>query len=177
MMQSSIQFLSTHWFEAVQTLGILATLACTVVVVRSDQKSRRVQTLLQITQSHREIWEKLLDNPELFRVTQREVDLAAKPITNQERLVVTLLVLHINSAYEATKNKTIARIEGMSRDIASLFSLPIPRAVWNDLRHFQNSKFTVYIESHFDDIAPLYKDPPEDPISVEPDQPKSHLVA
>jgi len=116
-----------------------------------------VETLIQLTQSHREIWETLLSRPDLFRVLKPDADIKVRPVTDSEKLVVVLVVLHLHAAFEASKNGVVVPLEGMARDIKTVFSLPIPRAVWEDVRPFQNAKFVAFVESHFDPVAPIWK--------------------
>ncbi len=78
-----------------------------------------------------------------------EVDLELEPITESERLLVRLLVSHLNATYEAVKNSNIRRMNGIDDDIKKFFSAPIPRAVWDELRLFQNSDFVAFVEGNF----------------------------
>jgi hypothetical protein len=38
-------------------------------------------------------------------------------------------------------------VEGLRRDIAQFFSLPIPKSVWGKTKPFQNDDFAKFIES------------------------------
>ena len=137
------------WFTLLQSLGIIGGLFFAGLSFRDSFKARQVATLIEITQSHRQIWEKLLFHPALARVSKAAVDLDRKPITENERLIVRFLVLHLNATYEAAKNSSITRIEGIHNDIKRFFAAPIPRAVWNELKMFQNSDFVAFVEENF----------------------------
>lgn len=137
-----------NWFTILQSTGIIAGLIFTGLSFRDNVRARQVATLIQITASHREIWQKLLTHPELYRISRPNIDLSREPVTENEELIVRLLVLHLNSAYQAAKVSGIVRIEGMGKDIQTFFSLPIPRAVWTALRSLQNEDFVRYVESH-----------------------------
>jgi hypothetical protein len=50
-----------------------------------------------------------------------------------------MVVLHLNLALEAMRMNAIVPIEGLERDLAEIFSKPIPRVVWKEIRSVQNS--------------------------------------
>ena len=135
-----------NWFQAIQTLGICGSLIFYGLAHRERTRATETRTLLEITRSHREIHHEILSNPALFRVMSPKADLTANPVTDQERLVVVLLVLHLNSVFQASRVGTTIPIEGMGRDVQTFFSLPIPQAVWQSVRHYQNEDFQKFVE-------------------------------
>src|SRR5437762_1629442 len=90
-----------HCLDLLQSLGIVGGLLFTGISLKVDARVRRVQSLLKITEQHRNIWSRLYDNPELGRVTDSNADLEILPTTREEELFVQLLVLHLNSVYNA----------------------------------------------------------------------------
>ena len=138
-----------NWFDLLQSLGIICGLLFTGLSFRDTFKARQVTTLIEITQNHREIWQHLLIHPALNRVSNQDVDLEQNPITDSERLIVKLLVSHLNATYEAVKNSNLRRMNGIDDDIKRFFSAPIPRAVWDELRFFHNSDFVAFVEDNF----------------------------
>ncbi len=142
-------WIGQEWFTLLQSLGIIGGLFFAGLSFRDNFKARQVATLIDITQSHREIWEKMLFHPTLNRVSKTAVDLESEPITEDERLIVRFLVLHLNATYEAGKNSSLARNVGFNNDIRHFFAAPIPRTVWNELRAFQNPAFIAFVEGHF----------------------------
>jgi len=135
------------WFTLLQTGGIIASILFTAITIRSDRRSRKASTLLQITQYHREIWSRLFDKPELKRIVDINPDLDKNPVTSEERLFVTLVIHHVNSVIQAIKAGSLPEIEGLERDITGLFALPIPVIVWSDVKKFQNKQFVNFIDN------------------------------
>ena len=141
-------WIGQHWFDFIQTAGIIGGLFFTGLNFRDNFKARQVATLIEITRSHRDIWKQLFTHTELTRVTKTDIDLSLEPITEHERLIVHLLILHLNSTYHAAKISNVVRLEGIHTDIERFFVAPIPRKVWNDLRAFQNRDFVRFVEEN-----------------------------
>jgi hypothetical protein len=137
-MCSFIHWLSQHWFEAAQTGGILAGLLFTALSLRDTHTAQKISNLFALTQYHPGLWSELFERPEPRRILSRDVDLAKDPVTEDERLFLTLLILQLNLALEAMRMNAIVPIEGLERDLTELFSKPIPRAVWKEIRSVQN---------------------------------------
>lgn len=137
-----------HWFTALQTTAILAGLLFNGVALLRDARSRRIANLFALTANHRELWERLFTQPELSRVTSPSADLARHPITPAESLFARLLLLHLNTAYQAIAQGMLTAPEGLPADLRTLFRNPVMRAAWAQLRPFQDRDFIRFVE-HF----------------------------
>lgn len=115
--------------------------------MRSETKTRQIGNLLTITANHREIWKEFLKNPKLARVRDATADTTKQPVTDAERVFVSLVIHHINSVFYAMSDQLVVKYEGLHRDITQFFSLPIPKAVWEKTKQFQNDDFVKFIES------------------------------
>jgi len=146
------QWFSDSWFILLQSCGIIGGLTFTVVTLRDDIKARRVSNLIAITQHHREIWAQLYARPELSRVLDAAVDLDSHPITEEEKLFVGLLILHLNSSYQAMKSGTLIKPEGVRRDMQLFFALPIPHAIWVEVRLMQDEGFVEFVETALSEL-------------------------
>jgi len=143
-----LAWVGDNWFNVIQSGGIIAGLLVSAAALRLDANARRVGNLLDVTKNHREIWTYLYARPELSRVLDASADLKRVPITAEEELFVNLLVLHLNSAYQATKRGVYVKPEGLRKDIQTFFSLPIPRAVWEKAKLLQDEDFVRFVESN-----------------------------
>ena len=141
------QWLSENWFNLFSTIGIVGSLWIAIVSLRSETKTRRISNLFTITTSHLEIRREFVRNPELARVTDPAADLSKQPITPAEESFVNLVISHTGSVYEALKDELLTKQEGLHRDIAQFFSLPIPNAVWTKTKLLQNRDFAAFIDS------------------------------
>lgn len=137
-MFSFTYWLAQHWFEAVQTGGILAGLIFTAISLRDTRQSQQITNLFTLTQYQRELYGGLSHRPELARIFHDNPDLQNLPVTEDERLFLTMVVLHVSLTLTATRMNAIVPIEGLERDLAEMFSKPIPRAVWKKVRSVQN---------------------------------------
>lgn len=141
-----VAWLSSHLFSLIQVIGIVGGLTFTAMSFQMDARSRKVSNLLAITKSHREIWSELYEHPELARTLEAKRDLAREPIRPEEELFVKMLILHLNSAFYASRYRELIQPEGLSRDIQEFFSLPVPRVVWDRLRPLQDKNFVRFVE-------------------------------
>ena len=139
-------WVSQNWFNLFSAIGIIAGLWFTAFSLRSETKTRRVANLLTISANHREIWKEFLNNQKLERVRDPAADTAKQPVTDAERVFVNLVIQHINSVYYAMSDQLVVKYEGLRWDIAQFFSLPIPKAVWERMKVFQNDALVRFIE-------------------------------
>ena len=107
----------------------------------------QVSTLVAITKSHRELWSRLYEAPELARVTDPLASLEIAPVSLAERLFVLLVILHAYSVYEAGRLRVLRRPPKQDQDLAAVFSAPVARHVWNDVAEFQDPRFRRYVDS------------------------------
>lgn len=138
--------MSQHWFDLLQTLGIVGGLLFTAYTVRKDERARKISNLIATKQQYREIWEKLYWHPKLFRVLQNSVDLKGQPITDEEWLFVKLNIFNLDTIYRSMESGMFVQLEGMRKDVREFYSLPIPRAVWERLKPFQDEAFVKFVE-------------------------------
>ncbi len=139
--------LSQNWFNLFSIIGIIGSLWVAIITLRSEAKTRRVANLLTITANHREIWKEFFHSPQLARVIDPSADVSKTPPTPAEEFFVSLVVSHISSVYETLKDDLLTKQEGLRRDAAWFFSLPIPKAVWTATKLLQNQDFAAFIES------------------------------
>ena len=140
------QWFAQNWFDFLQSVGIVASLLFTASSLRSETMTRRVSNLLAITESHRSLWTEFYQRPELRRVLEEKANVRADQITRQEEIFVNLVVFHLNSTFYAHKLGLIFKLEGLRRDIAWFFSLPIPRMIWERSKVMQNDDFVAFVE-------------------------------
>lgn len=139
-------WLQDNWFTLVQSAGIVAGLGFTALALRRDTRSRRITNLLIMTQHHREIWAEMYRRPELARVVTPHVDLRASPVTPSEALFVRLLILHLAAVFRAQACDEIVKLEGLQTDVRLFLAFPVPRAVWEQFKAFQDSDFVAFVE-------------------------------
>ena len=135
-----------NWMTILNAVGVIGGLFLTARALRSETKTRRVANLLTITANHREVWKEFFKHPELGRVVAESADLAKKPITPGEQEFVSMVIAHIGSVYESLKDELVTKQEGLRQDARSFFSLPLPKAVWEKTKMFQNEDFMKFVE-------------------------------
>ena len=144
---SFITWFKDSWFQALQTLSIVCGLLFTAYTVQFDGKARKVENLLSITASHREIWSELYNRPALERILLPSANIVTKPVTRDEEMFVHLVFLHAGAAYQAIKEKLFEKPHGLEADLGMFLSLPIPEVVWERMRTFYQPDFVRFVES------------------------------
>lgn len=139
-------WIAQNWFDLLQSVGIIASLVFTAWALRSDTKTRRVSNLLALTESHKTLWGEFYRRPELHRILDEQAHVRLDGITREEEILVNLAILHLNSAFYAHKLGLVFKLEGLRRDIAWFFSLPIPRMIWEQSKVVQNDDFVAFVE-------------------------------
>lgn len=146
-----MSWLTIPWRELIldliQSIGIIGGLFFTGWAIYRDGQAQRAANLLKLTEQHRDIWKELFARPALSRVLRAEADPVAEPISDDETLFITLLILHLNTAYSAIRAGVLKEPEGLTPDIRGFFSLPIPRAGWEKMRHLHDRDFVAFVEA------------------------------
>ena len=128
------------------SVGIIGGLLFTACSFRAESHVRRLGNLISLTQSHREIWFKLYEEPSLSRILDPEIDLAKNPPTLKEEVFVTALILHLNCIHRAASLNLFPDLEGLRTDVREFYSLPIPRTIWGRWKPLQDLKFITFVE-------------------------------
>ena len=140
-------WLTHEWFTLLQSASIVSGFLFTAFALRSETKTRQISNALAITKNHREIWSTLFYNPKLQRVLDSEIDLKRSPPKREEQIFVNLIILHLNSVFDAMKDKLVLKPEGLREDVGKFFALPIPNAVWNKMKLLHDKEFVSFVES------------------------------
>jgi len=146
-----IEWIGHNWSALIQTGTLAGGLFFTGMAVLLDARARRVGNLIQLTQQHRDLWERLFIQPELARILDPAADSARSPVTAEEEMFVIFLILHLSNTYYATRGGFIQKLRGLRKDIERFFCLPIPRAVWEKVKDLQDESFVRFVERSFAD--------------------------
>jgi putative exporter of polyketide antibiotics len=141
-------FFQENWLEVLQTVAIIASLIFTAVALRRDTKARHDGSIVETVKGHREVWKMMVENPNLERVMEKEVDLKDRPISQSEKWFVLLSILHLCATFESSDKWVKESMQGISNDIKEYFSNAIPRKVWEDNKKFQNPDFVEFVEKN-----------------------------
>ena len=141
-------------FAVLGAVGIIGGLLFDAFAVRAETKTlraeiktRQIANLLTVTASHREIWTEAQRNKKLARINDANVDTVKEPVTDVEMTFVAVVIQHMNSVYYVMNDQSVIHFEGFREDIAEFLALPIPQAVWEKAKRFQNADFVAFIES------------------------------
>lgn len=143
-------WLAQNWFTLIQTAGVVGGLFYSATALHLDAKIRRTEVILALTEAHRDIWERLIEQPILARVLDADVDLRTAPLTPSERRFVQMVILHLDTVRIAVKEGAYNASPGMHDDLREFFALPIPRQVANSVLPYQAPDFQQYLHAVMD---------------------------
>jgi hypothetical protein len=139
-------WLFADWSELIQDIGIVAGFVFTALTVHREGKARKVTNLILLAERYHALWKQTYDNPELSRVLVENPGLEANPITFAEDRFVRSIVVHLYTVYQSKKSKMMVTVEGMAKDVKAILSLPIPYAIWQRVKPFQDRDFVEFVE-------------------------------
>lgn len=140
-------WLEANWFTLVQSVGIVGSLWFAVAAFRREVASRKVGDLLTLSQHHRDLWSEVHRRPELGRVLQREVDFLASPISLAEEEFLNVVIVHFQTSWLLASEGAMLTLDVLAADVRWFFSLPLPRAVWQQTREFRDPVFVEFVEN------------------------------
>lgn len=140
-------WLGEHWFDLLQTVGIVGSLLLAAYTAWKDDRARRIGNSIAINGQHRTIWKDIYEHPQLARVLEKDADVVETPISIGEEMFVTSIVAHLSTVFRAMKHGEFVKLEGLQNDVRGFFTLPIPKAVWEKLKPFQDAKFVAFVGS------------------------------
>jgi hypothetical protein len=144
----AFSWLEHNWFALAQT-GILASgLFLLSFASLFQARARRITNLIKLTQQHRDLWERMFSQPELARILDPKADLTSKEISPEEQMFVVFIILHLNTTYFATRAGLFQKQDSLGKDIERFFSLPIPRAIWEEVKILQEPPFAKFVERY-----------------------------
>jgi hypothetical protein len=138
-----------NWLSLFQTASIAAGFVFIAVAILFDARARRATNLIRLTEQHRELWERMYVEPDLARIFDADADPESKGLTAHEETFVIFIVLHLSTTYYAIRSGLIRNTRGLRNDIQRFFSLPIPRTVWERIKHLQDPPFVQFVERCF----------------------------
>jgi hypothetical protein len=143
------EWIGHNGLAVLQTASVAGSLLLIALAVFLEARARRVGNLIQLTQAHRDLWERMYSQPDLSRILDPSADLAEEGVTPQEELFVIFLILHLSSTYYAMRSGFFQKPDGLRKDIERFFSLPIPSAVWVKVKALQDAPFVQFVEQCF----------------------------
>lgn len=144
---AAMNWLANHWFDLLQSIGIVGGLIYTALAAREDTASRQISNLIAVSGRYYDIWRELFRQPHLARILNANIDLTKAPVTDEERLFVKMLLLHLDTVRRAMSAGVFVKLNGLKDDIREFVSLPIPNVVWQKMKPFQDKDFVDFVES------------------------------
>jgi hypothetical protein len=138
-------WLVDNWFNLVQTLAILVTLALTRSTIRSSARATHAANELAIASANREVWGQLITNPQLATVFREKLD-DGEEISGEEERFVLQFIQHLAAGYEILRIGGIPARHGVRRDIHDTMRAPVFQEVWTKYKVYQSPAFVEFVD-------------------------------
>jgi hypothetical protein len=122
------------------------TLAVAVSALRSSERATKGSTVLALAAGNREIWNQLIANPKLQNVNRLQIS-ADEKLRDEERRFVMEVINHGAVSFELAQMGSVNSQQGFRRDVYDTLKRPVFKAVWNEVKIFQNADFVTFIDS------------------------------
>ena len=143
---AAYHWFSEHWFDLLQTVGIIGSLLIGAYAMWRDEQARKIANAIAINDQYRRVWQGIYDHPALARVLEKDADLIEQPTSIGEEMFVTTLIAHLNTVFRAMQSGEFVKLEGLRKDVQGFLKLPIPRFVWEKIKPLQEDKFVAFVE-------------------------------
>lgn len=141
-----LSWLLAHVSEILGNLGIIASLVFAGLGFWNERRARRAQTLIEFTKSHRDLWAQVKATPAGQAIEQADRNLVKAPRTSEETEVINLILLHLHSAYRASRAGIYVLPENLTEEIREYFSFPVVSDAWNELRNAHDRDFVRFVD-------------------------------
>lgn len=145
-MNEFMRWLMEHGKDTLETGGLVTGLFYTAASFNTQAKERRISNLMELEASHRDLWLKLIEKPQLSRILRSDLNLEKLHVSVVEERFVHLLITHLAVTFAALKSGVLPGLGGLQRDVREFFALPIPHQVWQWSRKFQQADFVQFVE-------------------------------
>lgn len=142
-----VAWLTDNWFSLLQSAGIMGGLLFTGLAARREARSRKTSDILTLLEQHRELWSEVHRRPELARVIQPCVDLVANPLNVPEERFLNLVIVHFHTGWQLAVSGVVHTPEIMAADVRGFFTLPLPRAVWEQSKAGRDPEFVRFVDA------------------------------
>ena len=145
-MAAFLSWVQGNWSSFVGAVGIIGSLLFTAAYFREDSKNRLVTNLLAIEDRHRAFWSEAQQRKDLKRIFSHEAAAVEQPLTSEEELFMRRVILYFATGWRLEKILNRGEMNLLFRDVSEFFSLPLPRAVWDKCKKFNNPQFVRFVE-------------------------------
>jgi hypothetical protein len=135
-----------NWFNLIQTAGVIGTMLFAGLGLHREAKARETENLLTLAEHHRDLWSKISGNTDLERIFKSDADVEQNPPTIAESEFLNLVFVHFETGWSVANAGGITTLRDMQLDVRGFFSLPLPRAVWDETKGFRNPRFVTFVE-------------------------------
>ena len=142
-------WLEQNWVNLAQTLGIVFSTLLAATAFGRETRARKLGYFLTLAQQHRELWGEAHRRPELARIFQTDADLVAIPLSVAEQEFLNLVIVHCQTGWLFSDHAAFLSRKSIFKDAGVFFSLPLPRAVWNQTKNARDPDFVQFIEAAF----------------------------
>jgi hypothetical protein len=141
-MHALLAWLSGNWSSVLQTLGMFIGFWFTA-------KTLQLGNLLTMSEQRAALWQRAQEEPQLRRIWLHDIDVSEPPTLAEREFLITAIILFQNG-WRVAKTFDQEELRTLALDLGDIFSLPLPRAVWEKTKKFRNQRFVRFVERAMD---------------------------
>lgn len=145
-MAGFISWFQANWATFIGTIGAIIGACFTVAAFRQTAEKADRDEYAHLADQHQVLWKEAREREDLVRICQPQADLEAKPLTIVERLFLNEVFVYFETGWNLARRNTILEMETYTTDVQNFFSLPLPRAAWEQSEGGRNKKFVRFVE-------------------------------
>ena len=134
-----------NWFNVIQTVGIIGSLWIAAMAANRESRTKGIENLLSLSEHHRELWKEIPGQNDLVRIFQPDADTLLVPVTMAEAEFLNLVIVHFQTGWCIAKAGGFTTLAEMKADVRSFFTLPLPRAVWENTKGNRDPAFVRFV--------------------------------
>jgi hypothetical protein len=110
-------------------------------------RMHKMDAIVDLIQQQHTIWLRFFDAPSLKRILEAKLDLSKNPVTEDETIFTSFIILHLTTVFIAVRRGMIPPPAKLDADLKSFFALPIPRVVWQQTKDRHDADTMSYLDA------------------------------
>lgn len=143
--------------------GTICAILFTGFALHNDARVRRAQTLIEITKQHRELWIYFDEHPKVSGLFDKNRDVSAHPLSDEEVRFANFLFLHLRASYGAKRARVHTMPEHVEDDWREILTHPAVSVAWDKMKHLHDRQFVALVEGYRQQIRVSAQECPASP--------------
>ena len=150
-MAGFISWFQANWATFFGTIGAIIGACFTVAAFRQTAEKADRDEYSTLVEQHHALWAEARERGDLNRILLEDIDLQQVPPTPVEQMFLNDVFVHFESGWKLALKNTVLTMNTFTADVRRFFTLPLPRAVWEQTKAARNPQFVSFIAKTIDE--------------------------